>query len=117
VDSTSITPPVVATPEVFGEEARSPQKRRTTTTLLEKARLAPCVRRSCVKVTGEDIELALAWVKGEITLAQATTAWGHNTTNATYGRLALCLREAVNQRKVKVIRLTSARTGGEGGAS
>lgn len=83
------------------------------TTLLEKARLAPCVRRSSAKVTGEDIELALAWVKGEITLAQATTAWGHNTTNATYGRLALCLREGVNQGRVKVIRLTSARGGGE----
>src|ERR1700678_3104816 len=117
MNSPSITPPAVPTPEVSGEEARSPQKRRTTTTLLEKARLAPCVRRSRAKATGEDIELALAWVKGEITLAQATTAWGHNTTNATYGRLALCVREAVSQGKVKVIRLTSARAGGEGGAS
>jgi hypothetical protein len=83
-------------------EAKAARPEVGMTTLLEKARFIRTPRRTRMELTEEDLELALAWVTGETTLMQATRAWGYNSTNATYGRLVVCLREAVKQGRLKV---------------
>jgi hypothetical protein len=72
-------------------------------TLLDKAKAHGRSKRNAKKITSEDIELALAWLKGEVTSAQATMAYRGNRsqlTTATYF-IALCLREAYRLKKIK----------------
>jgi hypothetical protein len=61
-------------------------------TLLEKARQVQRGRQYRVYTT-EDIELSLAWTRGEVSLKQVTSAWGLNGKNPSYVRLALALRQ------------------------
>jgi hypothetical protein len=66
-------------------------------TLLEKAKATPNRNRK-LQVPDEVIELALAWARDEITLAQATTALkGARDKMTGYVDLARGLREAVRK--------------------
>jgi hypothetical protein len=66
-------------------------------TLLEKANAAPNRDRK-LQVSDEVIELALAWARDEISLAQAITALkGERRKNSGYVDLARGLREAVRK--------------------
>lgn len=47
-------------------------------TLLEKAKSVKSFKSNQTPVTDEEIELAVAWLKGEITLKQVSVALGEN---------------------------------------
>jgi hypothetical protein len=72
-------------------------------TLLEKAKKVPVRSRIKRSISGEDIELALAWMKGEVTLSQVAKVSRHKTSsgNVLY-RVAVCLREAYMQGLIKI---------------
>jgi len=61
-------------------------------TLLEKAQTVRSRSRVSRPVDAEEIDLALAWARGEITFTQAAKAYGVTNGNV-YNRLALALRE------------------------
>lgn len=66
-------------------------------TLLEKAKSYD-KRNPRTAIKAEEIELALAWLKGEITMSQASAATGLKKPSGTIlYRLSLCLREAYKQ--------------------
>jgi len=48
-------------------------------TLLEKAKDIDSYKSNTTPVTDEEIELAFAWLKGEVTLKQVSLALGENT--------------------------------------
>lgn len=63
-------------------------------TLLEKAKK---VKNKSEIISDEEIELALAWIKNEITTAQVSMALRPDSKNQKYNslyRIANCLREA-----------------------
>ena len=65
--------------------------------LLENAKEHKVVRGLTFEPGDEDIELALAWVRDEVTMTQAATAWGctrigKGMAATTYVRLARSLR-------------------------
>ena len=64
--------------------------------LLEKAKNFKR-ERIWKKATDEEKELAMAWVRGEVTLSQISGALGYKNeaANAVYSRLAVWLREIV----------------------
>lgn len=75
----------------------SPEPERART-LLEKAKAAKTARRLPTEHTVEDYELALALVKGDVTVAQAATAWGLTTGGSgVYARAVSALRAAVRE--------------------
>lgn len=43
-------------------------------------------------ISKEEIDLALAWANGEISLKQAAAAYGMGPSSVIYGKLALALR-------------------------
>lgn len=45
----------------------------------------------------DEIELALAWAKGEINLVQVSKARGHKVGEASYSFLANCLKRYINE--------------------
>jgi hypothetical protein len=60
--------------------------------LLQKARFLP--RRKTILVKSLPFDVALAWVRDELTLSQIVTATGMSST-AVYQKLALTFREGV----------------------
>ena len=62
-------------------------------TLLEKARKKTPLT-SNKTVTSEDIELALAWVRGEINNKQASSVYSNKDTTAFLYKMAATLRQA-----------------------
>lgn len=68
-------------------------------TLLEKAKAF--TRKPRIPVTKQESELALAWLKGEINLGQATKAMGRDSGAVLY-RFAVCLREEFRAGRIKV---------------
>ena len=62
-------------------------------TLLEKARKNTPLT-SNKTVTSEDIELALAWVRGEINNKQASSVYSKKDTTAFLYKMAATLRQA-----------------------
>lgn len=76
-----------------------------TKTLLEKAREISV--RSCVskKMEDEHIELALAWIKGNIKLRQINIVLGRNPkTGSSLYFIAMCLRAAYREGLLKIIK-------------
>lgn len=64
--------------------------------LLEKAKEVRT--KKSVPATEEEIELALAWVREEVTLYQIAQAYGKTSgTGNVYIRLAIALREYVKR--------------------
>lgn len=72
-------------------------------TLLEKAKAAKVGRTKRV-ITDEEIELSLAWLKGEITTTQASKSIGSdaNRTQNILLLLANCLRQAYVRKMITV---------------
>lgn len=61
--------------------------------LLEKAQELKSKRNNKKQVSQEDIELALAWVRGEVTLAQCSFAWEMKSFGPQiYAKIAIALR-------------------------
>jgi len=75
---------------------------KKNSTLLEKALLAKRGRNRPI-INDELIELAIAWAKSEITMQQAHIALGLPVSGAgAYSKLAIALRQAVTEGKLKV---------------
>ena len=62
--------------------------------LLERARAVPVRIGRSAGPTDERIELALAWLRGDITITQAAVALESAVNGATYAKLTTALREA-----------------------
>lgn len=75
------------------------------TTLLEKAKKDQIDPRGVRhKVTQQDVEVAIAWARGELKLCSVGAAYGYTrnlTNNSVYLRLAKALRLAVQTGKLK----------------
>jgi len=72
-------------------------------TLLEKAKQHP---RKNKPITDEDIDLALAWVSGQISMTQASHAMlgeGKRTASNAQSRLPRLIKEAYRRGKIKII--------------
>ena len=70
--------------------------------LLNKARSIEIGNRIRADLTPEEIELAIAWARGEVASIQAQRALGDKTTTAIfYSRMALALKEAVKEGLLK----------------
>lgn len=69
--------------------------------LLEKAREIPIRRRGAEGVTVEEIELALAWMKDEITLTQIARVMNHKGPGTTVSRISILLREAYRKGMIR----------------
>jgi hypothetical protein len=64
-------------------------------TLLEKALSKPVIKQHITRLVGpEDIELALAWTRDEVSLTQVSDAYDipRNQVNNTYIKLARALK-------------------------
>ena len=72
-------------------------------TLLEKAKEVPVRKKHDLKITDEHIEIAFAWIKGDIRLKQICIAFGkkESSGNVLY-TIAVILREAYQQGKLKL---------------
>jgi len=68
--------------------------------LLEKANKVKVAGNA---VTKEQIDLGLAWATGSVTLKQVRTALKLKADTQTYIRLAIILRSAVEQRKLRLV--------------
>jgi len=68
-------------------------------TLLDKAMARPTSSQRRLDPNGEVVELALAWARNEIKLAQVRTALdcGKNSASKAYCTLARGLREAIRK--------------------
>ena len=69
-------------------------------TLLEKAKAFKRKRKK-ISVTDEQMELAIAWMKGEITTVQARNASDKKHRNNIIARIAHYLKEAYRKNKIK----------------
>lgn len=70
-----------------------------TMSLLEKAKARTSRQVYRFSPARQDVELSLAWARGDVTLGQAASAWGctrkaggHAIPSSTYRRLAESLR-------------------------
>lgn len=81
--------------------------------LLDRAKAVVIQRRRGPKVCGEDIDLALAWARGEIAISQVSAVYsrsGKPSNNNAYVKLAFALGHAV-----QAGRLTEAKPEGTDG--
>lgn len=64
--------------------------------LLDKAKQSGAVKRATISYDAEQLELALAWMRGEIGMTQVSRALEINENNrgGVYNFLAIALREA-----------------------
>lgn len=63
-------------------------------TLLQKAKMVEIRTKPMLRITDEDIELALAWANDEITIVQAGEAYGMpHRGSSVYSRIALSLKK------------------------
>ena len=74
-------------------------------TLLEKAKKISTKRG--ITNSKEDLEIALAWLKDEVTLGQVARVYGYENTKGSSGgrilyRFAVCFRELYRQGKMKI---------------
>ncbi len=74
-------------------------------TLLEKAKSEKVMRRGMGNISPEEVDLAVAWLKGEIQTVQAVRAMYpgnsvHQGQNGLY-KISNWLREAYRQGKIK----------------
>lgn len=71
--------------------------------LLTKALATKSVRGPKTKITDEHIELAIAWIKREVTTKQCTAALGYkpNAGSMAYTKLASAIRVAYDKGLVK----------------
>lgn len=75
-------------------------------TLLEVAKSVPMLRRKDWLVDNEEIDVAIAWLKGEIMLKQVAVAYGELrgtkwTGNSLY-RIAVVIREGVARGRITI---------------
>ena len=75
-------------------------------TLLEKALASPGNTRRNRPASDEEIELALAWLEGDITLTAATVAAKGELAKGTHSgnymyRIAYCLQQAYKNGKLR----------------
>lgn len=75
------------------------QKSPTPVSLLEQAKAI--VRPPQVQVSEDERELALAWLRDEVTLTQAAKAMNASGGSVLY-RFAVCLREEFRAGRLKV---------------
>jgi len=71
--------------------------------MLDKAKEAPVASNTRKEVTDDEIELAVAWLKGDISSGQAAKAYGKTDVSNTTTRLASVMRHAVTTGKVHVV--------------
>lgn len=67
------------------------------TTLLERAKKVRIGRSKTKVFTAEEIELAIAWLRGEVTLMQVARALKINANNDAYIPLARAIRQALEE--------------------
>ena len=72
--------------------------------LLDKAKAQCCNPRAKIEITDEHIELALAWMRGEITISQAMKIGltKNRSTTVVYSVMARALRNAYEQGVLKI---------------
>ena len=66
-------------------------------TLLEKAKQIEGKAHS--SISEEDIQLALAWARDEVSLTQCVGAWGKKNGGSIYSRLANALKIHITRKK------------------
>lgn len=71
--------------------------------LLKNARKFVGRKRLEYRYTDEHFELAIAWLKGEISSGQVAYALGKNQAGSVNYRTAVALREAYRLGKIKVV--------------
>ena len=74
-------------------------------TLLQRAKETVVVNRRGIKITGELVELAIAWMKDEVTLGQCTRAVFNAKSSGSKGgnvlyKFAVIYRELYRQKKL-----------------
>lgn len=67
-------------------------------TLLQKAKERKS--KAVVEIGDEEVELALAWARGEINLTQASEAIGSQRGSAIYSRMALALKKYIQTKNL-----------------
>jgi hypothetical protein len=70
-------------------------------TLLEKAKSIP-VSRTQQSISDDEIDLAIAWVKGEITFSQIAKALDYAGGNQPYAFVANSIRHAYAKGLIKI---------------
>ena len=70
-------------------------------TLLEKAKSRESSRSSST-VTADEIELAIGFLRGEITFSQTAFALDKNSIDGAYSQICIALRVAYQNGKLKV---------------
>lgn len=58
-------------------------------------------RKLRVPIKPEEVDVALAWMRGDINLGSVTKAYNHSGGTSLY-RIAVCLREAYRQGQIQV---------------
>lgn len=69
-------------------------------TLLEKAREIPVMKWDKHKCSDEEMELAFAWIRGEVTVKQAKKALGMTSSASLYVWLSRTLRSAYQRTRL-----------------
>lgn len=73
--------------------------------LLKRAKERSVPKWTKVYFTKDEIELAVAWIDGEITSAEYLHAIGSSQKGSTsYARVAQVLRNAVKNKQIKIIK-------------
>lgn len=72
------------------------------TTLLEKAKQVKTYTKKGKDCSNEEVELAIAWIKDEVTYKQIFTVLGLRSGAEVYVILAQCLREAYKRNKIQI---------------
>jgi hypothetical protein len=72
----------------------------TTQSLVERAKAIPSTQRK-TSITKEEIELAVAWMKGDVTTSQVSRMMNTAPSN-TIARMGSWLREAYRSGVIKV---------------
>lgn len=67
-------------------------------TLLQKARILQLSNKN-KQITGEQVEVAVAWAKGEITYQQAQSVLSSSKTISVYPKLARALKVYLSKEK------------------
>ncbi|MHC1728032.1 MAG: hypothetical protein AB9866_18860 [Syntrophobacteraceae bacterium] len=70
-------------------------------TLLEKAKKQKCCFKK-ITATDEEIELAIAWIKGEVTFSQVKSVLDFSQSMSAYIRMAIALRTAYQKNIIKI---------------
>ena len=75
------------------------------TTALDKVKAVKVYGRSIIPVSEDQIDVVLAWMKGEVQIIQMfkVGVFGKTSYHNAYARLAMVLREAYRRGRLKIV--------------